>query len=76
MMIEEEVSAYIAFSTKKQGYAMTYEALRLMTHKAAEFVAAEDRNPPHWFRLAYITKNSWPTAIHCSMLCNKSAMIR
>lgn len=56
MIIEEKVSPYIAFSTKKQGYAMTYEALRLMTYKAVEFVADEDRNPPHWFRRNYITK--------------------
>lgn len=56
MMIEEEDSQFIAFSTKKTGDAMTYEALRLMTHKAVEVVAAENSNPPHWFRRAYITK--------------------
>ncbi|WP_214756867.1 site-specific integrase [Exiguobacterium sp. s157] len=56
MIIEEEDSPYIAFSTKKSGKAMTYEALRLMTHKAVEFVAAGNSNPPHWFRRAYITK--------------------
>ena len=56
MMIEELDSPYIAFSTKKSGNPMTYEALRLMTHKAVEFVAAENINPPHWFRRAYITK--------------------
>ncbi|QUE87969.1 tyrosine-type recombinase/integrase [Exiguobacterium alkaliphilum] len=56
MMIEEEDSQFIAFSTKKTGDAMTYEALRLMTHKAVEFVAVENSNPPHWFRRAYITK--------------------
>lgn len=56
MMIEEEDSQFIAFSTKKTGDAMTYEAIRLMTHKAVDFVAAEKTNPPHWFRRAYITK--------------------
>ena len=56
MMIEELDSPYIAFSTKKSGNPMTYEALRLMTHKAVKFVAAENINPPHWFRRAYITK--------------------
>jgi integrase/recombinase XerD len=56
MMIEEEDSHYIAFSTKKQGHPMTYEALRLMTHQAVERVATEDQTPPHWFRRAYITK--------------------
>lgn len=66
MMIEEEDSPYIAFSTKKSGNAMTYEALRLITHKAVEFVAAESSNPPHWFRRAYITK----------LLTNGSPLIR
>lgn len=56
MMIEEVNSPYVAFSTKKSGNSMTYEALRLMTHKAVEFVAAGNSNPPHWFRRAYITK--------------------
>ena len=56
MMIEEVDSPYIAFSTKKSGNPMTYEAIRLMTHKAVEFVAAKNTNPPHWFRRAYITK--------------------
>ncbi|WP_214776073.1 tyrosine-type recombinase/integrase [Exiguobacterium sp. s37] len=56
MIIEEVDSPYIAFSTKKSGNPMTYEAIRLMTHKAVEFVAAENINPPHWFRRAYITK--------------------
>lgn len=56
MMIEEMDSPYIAFSTKKPGNPMTYESLRLMTHKAVAFVAAENINPPHWFRRAYITK--------------------
>lgn len=56
MMIEEMDSPYVAFSTKKSGKPMTYEAVRLMTHKAVEFVAAENTNPPHWFRRAYITK--------------------
>lgn len=56
MMIEELDSPYIAFSTKKSGNPMTYEALRLMTHKAVEVVAADNSNPPHWFRRAYITK--------------------
>ncbi|WP_024127802.1 MULTISPECIES: tyrosine-type recombinase/integrase [unclassified Exiguobacterium] len=56
MIIEEVDSPYIAFSTKKSGNPMTYEAIRLMTHKAVEFVAAENTNPPHWFRRAYITK--------------------
>ncbi|TCI75696.1 hypothetical protein EVJ20_13490 [Exiguobacterium sp. SH0S1] len=56
MMIEEIDAPFIAFSTKKSGQAMTYEALRLMTHQAVERVAAEERTPPHWFRRAYITK--------------------
>ncbi|TCI20402.1 tyrosine-type recombinase/integrase [Exiguobacterium sp. SL-9] len=56
MMIEEETSPFIAFSTKKQGHPMTYEALRLMTHQAVEHVATEVKTPPHWFRRAYITK--------------------
>lgn len=56
MMIEEIEAPYIAFSMKKQGQAMTYEAIRLMTHQAVERVAAEERTPPHWFRRAYITK--------------------
>lgn len=56
MMIEEVESPYIAFSTKKSGNAMTYEALRLITHKAVDFAASENTNPPHWFRRAYITK--------------------
>ncbi|WP_214803730.1 tyrosine-type recombinase/integrase [Exiguobacterium sp. s194] len=66
MMIEEVDSSYIAFSTKKTGNAMTYEALRLMTHKAVEFIAAETNSPPHWFRRAYITK----------LLSNGSPLIR
>lgn len=33
MMIEEADSPYTAFSTKKSGKALTYEALRLMIHK-------------------------------------------
>ncbi|TCI24835.1 hypothetical protein EVJ30_13915 [Exiguobacterium sp. SH5S13] len=56
MMIEEITSPYIAFSTKKSGKAMTYEALRLMTHNAVEHVETEEKTPPHWFRRAYITK--------------------
>ncbi|ERG68066.1 tyrosine-type recombinase/integrase [Exiguobacterium chiriqhucha] len=56
MMIEEVSAPFIAFSTKKKGYPMTYEALRLMTHQAVEHVATEGRTPPHWFRRAYITK--------------------
>lgn len=56
MMIEEITSPFIAFSTKKLDKAMTYEALRLMTHKAVEHVEAEEKAPPHWFRRAYITK--------------------
>jgi len=56
MMIEEVGSPYVAFSTKKSGNPMTYEAIRLMTHKAVEFVAAENTYPPHWFRRSYITK--------------------
>lgn len=56
MMIEEIFSPFIAFSTKKKGHSMTYEALRLMTHKAVEHATTENKNPPHWFRRAYITK--------------------
>lgn len=56
MMIEEETSPYIAFSTKKTGKAMSYEALRLLTHQAVEHVATGEHTPPHWFRRAYITK--------------------
>ncbi|TCI33865.1 hypothetical protein EVJ29_13335 [Exiguobacterium sp. SH4S7] len=56
MMIEEVTSPYIAFSTKKSGKAMTYEALRLMTHNAVKHVETEEKTPPHWFRRAYITK--------------------
>ena len=56
MMIEEVTSPYIAFSTKKLGKAMTYEALRLMTHNAVEHVETEEKTPPHWFRRTYITK--------------------
>lgn len=56
MMIEEVNSPYVAFSTKKSGNSMTYEALRLITHKAVELVAEGNSNPPHWFRRAYITK--------------------
>ncbi|WP_214762903.1 tyrosine-type recombinase/integrase [Exiguobacterium sp. s146] len=56
MMIEEVTSSYIAFSTKKPNKAMTYEALRLMTHNAVEHAETEEKAPPHWFRRAYITK--------------------
>ncbi|WP_214830835.1 tyrosine-type recombinase/integrase [Exiguobacterium sp. s56] len=56
MMIEEVTSPYIAFSTKKLHKAMTYEALRLMTHNAVEHAETEEKAPPHWFRRAYITK--------------------
>ncbi|WP_214691618.1 MULTISPECIES: tyrosine-type recombinase/integrase [unclassified Exiguobacterium] len=56
MMIEEVSSPFIAFSTKKVNKAITYEALRLMTHKAVDHVASEEKTPPHWFRRAYITK--------------------
>ena len=56
MMIEEVSSPFIAFSTKKANKAITYEALRLMTHQAVEHVANEEKTPPHWFRRAYITK--------------------
>lgn len=56
MMIEEISSPFIAFSTKKSNKAITYEALRLMTHLAVDHVAKEEKTPPHWFRRAYITK--------------------
>lgn len=56
MMIEEVSSPFIAFSTKKTNKAITYEALRLMTHQAVDHVAKEEKTPPHWFRRAYITK--------------------
>ncbi|WP_214780538.1 tyrosine-type recombinase/integrase [Exiguobacterium sp. s22] len=56
MMIEEVSSPFIAFSTKKANKAITYEALRLMTHQAVDHVANEEKTPPHWFRRAYITK--------------------
>jgi len=56
MMIEEVSSPFIAFSTKKNNKAITYEALRLMTHQAVDHVANEEVTPPHWFRRAYITK--------------------
>lgn len=56
MMIEEVSSPFIAFSTKKADKAITYEALRLMTHKAVDYVANEEKTSPHWFRRAYITK--------------------
>lgn len=56
MVIEEVSSPFIAFSTKKANKAITYEALRLMTHQAVDHVASEEKTPPHWFRRAYITK--------------------
>lgn len=56
MMIEEVSSPFVAFSTKKTNKAITYEALRLMTHQAVDHVANEEKTPPHWFRRAYITK--------------------
>ncbi|WP_214704209.1 MULTISPECIES: tyrosine-type recombinase/integrase [unclassified Exiguobacterium] len=56
MMIEEVSSPFIAFSTKKTNKAITYEALRLMTHQAVDHVVTEEKTPPHWFRRAYITK--------------------
>lgn len=56
MMIEEVSSPFIAFSTKKANKPITYEALRLMTHQAVNYVANEEKTPPHWFRRAYITK--------------------
>ena len=56
MMIEEISSPFIAFSTKKANKAITYEALRLMTHQAVGYVENEEKTPPHWFRRAYITK--------------------
>lgn len=56
MMIEDVSSPFIAFSTKKANKAITYEALRLMTHQAVDYVANEEKTPPHWFRRAYITK--------------------
>lgn len=56
MMIEEVSSPFIAFSTKKVDKAITYEALRLMTHQAVDHVEKEEKTPPHWFRRAYITK--------------------
>ncbi|MEB1808277.1 MAG: tyrosine-type recombinase/integrase [Bacillaceae bacterium] len=56
MMIEEETSPYIAFSTKKTGKAMSYEALRLLTHQAIEHVESVEQITPHWFRRSYITK--------------------
>lgn len=56
MMIEEVISPFIAFSTKKPGNPMTYEALRLLTHQAAKYVEIEENTPPHWFRRSYITK--------------------
>lgn len=56
MMIEEINSPFIAFSMKKSDKAMTYEALRLMTHNAVNHVETEESTPPHWFRRSYITK--------------------
>lgn len=56
MMIEEVTSPFIAFSTKKPGNAISYEALRLLTHQAVVHVDSGEQTPPHWFRRAYITK--------------------
>ncbi|VXB38714.1 conserved hypothetical protein [Exiguobacterium sp. 8H] len=56
MKIEEISSPFIAFSTKKNEKAITYEALRMISRKAVENVASKEYTSPHWFRRSYITK--------------------
>lgn len=46
MSTEEIEPPYIAFNTKKTGNVMTYKALRLIKHRAVEFVAAGNINRP------------------------------
>ncbi|WP_449402549.1 tyrosine-type recombinase/integrase [Exiguobacterium artemiae] len=56
MQIEEVMNPYICFNIRSTlGASISYEALRLIAHAASSQLTLQ-KNSPHWFRRAFITK--------------------
>lgn len=55
MQIEGITNSFICFSMRVKDESISYEALRLITHASSKQLTSQ-KNSPHWFRRAFITK--------------------